>query len=202
MAKTKTSPSVDALKPYVQRAMTDPELREDLLAAFVAARSLYGQMAKGQGVKGKAEKVSEKDFQKQLQHLVNDLSEASDKLQGKAQSKGHKVRNRVILLTGVTLGVLYNPWTGQSTRDWIMEKVAGGDDSLDEFADSIGAGVDTATNSAKAAADAASDSLNDAKASAKTAASAAGDALDSAKDGAKAAVDAAGSTAGDKTSKA
>ena len=40
MAKTKTSPalSTDALKPYVQRAMTDPELREDLLAAFVAAR--------------------------------------------------------------------------------------------------------------------------------------------------------------------
>ena len=72
MAKTKTSPalSTDALKPYVQRAMTDPELREDLLAAFVAARSLYGQMAKGRGVKGKAEKVSEKDFQKQLQTLV------------------------------------------------------------------------------------------------------------------------------------
>ena len=93
MAKTKSPAlSTDALKPYVQRAMTDPELREDLLAAFVAARSLYGQMAKGSGVKGKAEKVSEKDFQKQLQTLVDDLSEASDKLQGKAKKKGHKAR--------------------------------------------------------------------------------------------------------------
>jgi len=129
MAKTKTSPalSTDALKPYVQRAMTDPELREDLLAAFVAARSLYGQMSEGRGVKGKAEKVSEKDFQKQLQTLVSDLTEASDKLQGKAKKTGHKVRNRVLLLTGVTLGVLYNPWTGESTREWIMERVAGGD---------------------------------------------------------------------------
>ena len=27
----------------------------------------------------------------------------------------------------MTLGVLYNPWTGQATRDWIMEQVAGGD---------------------------------------------------------------------------
>ena len=82
MAKTKTSPALttDALKPYVQRAMTDPELREDLLAAFVAAREIYGQMAKGRGLKGKAETVSEKDFQKQLQSLVGDLSEASDKL--------------------------------------------------------------------------------------------------------------------------
>ena len=128
MAKTKTSPALttDALKPYVQRAMTDPELREDLLAAFVAAREIYGQMAKGRGLKGKAETVSEKDFQKQLQSLVGDLSEASDKLKG-AKKKGHKARNRIILLTGVTLGVLYNPWTGQATRDWIMEQVAGGD---------------------------------------------------------------------------
>jgi ribonucleotide reductase alpha subunit len=129
MAKTKTSPalSTDALKPYVQRAMTDPELREDLLAAFVAAREIYGQMAKGRGLKGKAETVSEKDFQKQLQSLVGDLTEASDKLKGKQKKKGHKTRNRIVLLTGVTLGVLYNPWTGQATRDWIMEQIAGGD---------------------------------------------------------------------------
>jgi hypothetical protein len=136
MAKTKTSPalSTDALKPYVQRAMTDPELREDLLAAFVAARSLYGQMSKGRGVKGKAEKVSEKYFQKELQTLVSDLTEASDKLQGKAKKKSHKARNRVILLTGVTLGVLYNPWTGESTREWIMERIGGSDsDGLEEL---------------------------------------------------------------------
>ena len=148
MAKTKTSPALatDALKPYVQRAMTDPDLREDLLAAFVAARSIYGQMAKGRGLKGKAEKVSEKDFQKQLQHLVDDLSEASDKLKGKPKKKGHKTRNRVILLTGVTLGVLYNPWTGQSTRDWIMDQVSGSNgDGLEELEAEIAAEADAVT---------------------------------------------------------
>ena len=147
MAKTKTSPALssETLKPYVQRAMTDPELREDLLAAFVAARSIYGQMAKGRGIKGKAEKVSEKDFQKQLQHLVDDLSEASDKLKGTAKKKGHKTRNRIVLLTGVTLGVLYNPWTGQATRDWIMEQVAGGDGAgFEEFEAELAAEADAA----------------------------------------------------------
>ena len=146
MAKTKTPAlSTDALKPYVQRAMTDPELREDLLAAFVAARSLYGQMAKSRGVKGKAEKVSEKDFQKQLQFLVADLSEASDKLQGKARKKSHKARNRVILLTGVTLGVLYNPWTGEQTREWIMDRIAGGDgDGLEDLEAELEAAEDAA----------------------------------------------------------
>jgi len=136
MGKTKQKPALssEALRPYVQRAMTDPELRDDLLAAFVAARGLYGQMAKGRGVKGKAEKVSEKDFQKQLQGLVDEVSAASGRLQGKAKRKSRKARKRVVLLTGVILGVLYNPWTGESTRDWIMEKVAGGDgEELDEF---------------------------------------------------------------------
>jgi hypothetical protein len=141
MAKTKEKPTlaVEALRPYVKRAMDDPELREDLLAAFVAARSLYGQIAKGEGVKGKAERVSDKDFQKELQDLVSEVSAASEKLQGKAGKARHKTRNRVILLTGVTLGVLYNPWTGQATREWIMSRVAGENgDGLDEFAESFG----------------------------------------------------------------
>jgi hypothetical protein len=144
MAKTKEKPTlaVEALRPYVKRAMDDPELREDLLAAFVAARSLYGQIAKGEGVKGKAERVSDKDFQKELQDLVSEVSAASDKLQGKAGKGSHRTRNRVILLTGVTLGVLYNPWTGQATREWIMSRVAGENgDGLDEFAESFGDGV-------------------------------------------------------------
>ena len=136
MGKTKQKPALttDALRPYVQRALTDPDLRDDLLAALVAARGLYGQMAKGRGVKGKAEKLSEKDFQKQLQGLVDELSTASERLQGKAKRKSHKARNRVILLTGVTLGVLYNPWTGEPTREWITNRVAGGDgEGIDEL---------------------------------------------------------------------
>jgi hypothetical protein len=135
MGKKSSTLSPDVLKPYVQRAMTDPELRDDLVAAFVAARSIYDQMSKRQGFKGKAERVSEKDFQKQLKGLVGDLSDASEKIQGK---KSHKARNRVLLLTGVTLGVLYNPWTGQATRDWIMEQVAGGNgDGLEEIESEI-----------------------------------------------------------------
>jgi hypothetical protein len=148
MAKTKDKTlSPDALRPYLKRAMEDPELREDLLAAFVAARSLYGEIAKGRGVKGKAEKVSDKDFQKQLQELVTELSDATERL--KEGGTGHKTRNRVVLLTGVTLGVLYNPWTGPATREWIMDRVAGENgNGLEDFEDDLGVEtVDVATES-------------------------------------------------------
>jgi ElaB/YqjD/DUF883 family membrane-anchored ribosome-binding protein len=182
MAKTKSSPalSTDALKPYVQRAMTDPELREDLLAAFVTARSIYGQMAKGSGLKAKAENVSDKNFQKQLQTLVDDLSVASDKLQGKAKKKGHKVRNRVILLTGVTLGVLYNPWTGESTREWIMDRIAGENgDGFDELAAEFNS---QAGDAGDAFADTASSAKDGSSAVKETATAAKNDVVEAAKD--------------------
>jgi hypothetical protein len=148
MAKTKDKPAAvaDALKPYVKRAMEDPELRDDLLAALVAARSLYGQISKSDGVKGKAEKVSDKKFQKELQDLVEEVTDATDRLREGAKGKTHKTRNRVILLTGVTLGVLYNPWTGAQTREWIMSRVAG-DNGLEDFPDEFGSeGISEAGN--------------------------------------------------------
>jgi len=139
--KTKDKPTqaVDALRPYVKRAMEDPELREDLLAAFVAARGLYGQLQNRSGVKGKADKISDKDFQKEFQSFVSDVSGAAERMKGAGSE--HKTRNRVILLTGVTLGVLFNPWTGQQTRDWIMNRVAGENgDGFEEFGETIAAG--------------------------------------------------------------
>jgi hypothetical protein len=147
MAKTKDKPvlAAEALRPYVKRALEDPDLRDDLVAAFIAARSLYGQIAEGRGVKGKAEKVSEKDFQKQLQDLVSELSDATNRLQD-AKEKSHKARNRVILLTGVTLGVLYNPWTGPATREWIMNRVAGENgDGLEELDEELESELATST---------------------------------------------------------
>jgi len=140
MSKTKERQlSTDALRPYVQRALEDPDLRDDLLAAFAAARSLYGQLAKGRGVKGKAETVSDKDFQRRLQELVEELTDATERLQGKGKRRrSRKLRNRVLLLTGVTLGVLYNPWTGEATREWIMDRIAGEDgEGLEELAQEL-----------------------------------------------------------------
>ena len=62
---------------------------------------------------------------------------------GSAKKKSHKTRNRVVLLTGVTLGMLYNPWTGQATRDWIMEQIAGGNgDGLEELEAELAADAD------------------------------------------------------------
>jgi hypothetical protein len=136
MAKTsdRSTQTIDTLRPYVKRAIEDPELREDLLAAFVTARGLYDRIASERGMKGKAATVSKKDFQRDIQELIEELSEAGGRLQGETRRKSHKLRNRVIFLTGVTIGVLYNPWTGQATREWISEQIAG-ENGFEEFAE-------------------------------------------------------------------
>jgi len=154
MGKTKDKPTVavETLRPYVKRAMEDPDLREDLLAAFVTARSLYEQLGKGHGVKAKAQRISDKDFQEDLQDLVAGLTTATERIQGKSLKKSHKMRNRVILLTGVTLGVLYNPWTGPTTREWVMDQVAGGNgDGLQEFTEVLEAEAEAAGNGSELA---------------------------------------------------
>jgi hypothetical protein len=169
MGKSKDKPTaaMDTLRPYVKRAMEDPELRDDLVAAFVTARSLYTQLGKKEGVKAKAQRATEKDFQEDLQDLVAELTTASERIQGKSPKKGHKTRNRVILLTGVTLGVLYNPWTGPATREWIMDQVAGGNgNGFKEFSDAVEADAaaagDTIADSTSAAADKTKDAASSA----------------------------------------
>ena len=140
MARTKDR--AEAVRPYVKRAMEDPELRDDLMAAFAAARELYENVSKGDGVKGKAQKFSSKSFQKELNELVEGLTDASDRIKG--EKKGHKARN-VAMLTGMIIGMLYNPWTGQATRDWIMERISGGNgDGFEEFGDGFGTESDIA----------------------------------------------------------
>jgi hypothetical protein len=44
----------------------------------------------------------------------------------------------------MTIGVLYNPWTGQATRDWIMGQVAGDGDGLEELEAELAAEADAA----------------------------------------------------------
>ena len=42
--------------------------------------------------------------------------------------KEHSSRNATLLLTGIVLGILFNPVTGPQTRDWLSDKLLGGEE--------------------------------------------------------------------------
>lgn len=131
MAKTKTgkvAPAVETLKPYLDRALTDPDFREDLKEALGAARKLYGPLVKENGgiTQSASKLATDAKVQENLRKAFEDFGKAADTLKGKSK-KGHKGR-KAMLLAGLVAGALYNPWTGPGTRQWLLDKVAGDDD--------------------------------------------------------------------------
>jgi len=130
MAKTteKVSDTAANVKPYVERAIRDEKLREDVLHAFTTARQIYGELIGTRGVTTIASRVAtDKDMQESVRKAVEDLRNAAGRLQGREQHKG---RNTTLLIAGIALGILFNPVTGPETRRWLKDVVSGGSDEF------------------------------------------------------------------------
>jgi hypothetical protein len=124
MAKAKDRLS-DA-KPYVTRALQDEEVRENVKSAIAAAREIYDELVGGRGPTAVATRVAtDKEIQDNLRTAIDDLKKAANRVQGK---KEHSSRNATLLLTGIVLGILFNPLTGPQTRDWLSDKLLGGEE--------------------------------------------------------------------------
>ena len=165
----KLGDTVDTLRPYLERALTDDEFRKDLKDAIGTAREIYGDLAKKNGgVRSAAALAMDKDTQENLKKALEDIASATERVKGKKKNK-HRGR-KTLLVAGVIAGALYNPWTGPQTRAWIVERV-GGDDGLEpvdwdlpaepvnveETAESVAEKAESAANSSKKAAAEATD---------------------------------------------
>jgi hypothetical protein len=130
MAKTKdkVTDAAGTVKPYVERALQDEELRENVRNAYESARSIYNELIGNRGVTGVAARVAtDKDIQAELKSAVAELRSAADRVQGKQEHSG---RNSGLLLVGIALGILFNPLTGPQTRKWLSDRLFGGGDDF------------------------------------------------------------------------
>lgn len=131
MAKTKdkVSDAASNVKPYVDRALHDEDLRENVRNAYESARSIYYELMGPRRVTGLATRVAtDKEIQNELKSVIAELREAADRVQGK---EAHKGRNSSLLFLGIVLGALFNPVTGPATREWVSNRLFGGGD--DDF---------------------------------------------------------------------
>jgi hypothetical protein len=114
------------VKPYVDRAMSDEKLREDVMSAFGTAKELYSELIGGRSAVTLATRVATDDeIREKLRDAVEDLRNAADRLQGK---KDHGGRTATLLVAGIALGILFNPVTGPETRKWLKDAIGGGDE--------------------------------------------------------------------------
>jgi hypothetical protein len=138
MAKAKTKDKVadtaDNVRPFVERALRDEKLRDDVQSAFATARKVYGELTGAKDLQKGASKVArDKKLQRELREAVDDLRSAADRLQGK--TKPARKRGRKLFLAVIALAAFLNPVTGPGLRQKVKELVGGGDD---EFGSSNG----------------------------------------------------------------
>ena len=129
MAKTKdkVTDAADTVKPYVERALRDEELRESVRNAYQSARSIYDELIAKRNVTNVAQRVAtDKDIQTELRATIEELKKAAGRVQGKRQDE-HGGRNALLLVIGIVLGLLFNPVTGPKTRKWAADRIFGGD---------------------------------------------------------------------------
>ena len=127
--RDKVSDAASTARPYVDRAVHDERLHENVKNAYESARKIYESMFAPAGATGIAMRVaSDKDTQEELRRIVDELREAARRARGE---ESHTGRNMTLLLAGITLGVLFNPMTGPDTRRWMKEKIFGPEEQFE-----------------------------------------------------------------------
>jgi hypothetical protein len=125
--KDKLYDTADTMRPYVDRALHDEDLHDNVKEAFKAARDVYADLLGNRNLTGTAMRAAtDKDIQDNLKKAVAELRDATNRIQGK---EDHTARNTLLLLIGIAIGILFNPVTGPQTRKWLSDKVTGEDSS-------------------------------------------------------------------------
>lgn len=121
--RDKVTGAVDTARPYVERLAQDEDLHDHVKKAYDSARRIYDELIGPTGATAVAMRVAkDKEIQDELKKTVEELRKAGDRARGE---DSHGARNTVLLLTGIALGVLFNPMTGPQTRQMIKEKLFG-----------------------------------------------------------------------------
>jgi len=143
----KATDRVAGYRPYVERALRDEEVRENVKSAFLAAKDVYTELLGGRGATAVAVRAAtDEEIRERLRDGIDELRSAAQRVRGKDD---HTLRNSTLLVVGIALGLLFNPLTGRQTREWLKDKVFGPEQtfSYEEQSDNGGPATQPAESS-------------------------------------------------------
>ena len=123
-ARDKVYDAAESIRPYVERAMADERLRDDVMRAFGNAREIYRDLMGEKSAITLASRVAtDDDIRDKLRDAIEDMRRATERIQGKREHSG---RNATLLVAGIALGLLFNPITGPETRRFVKDMLSPG----------------------------------------------------------------------------
>ena len=127
--KERVAGAAAGARPYVERALRDRELRDNVRNAYSSARAVYDELASKRKVSDAATRLAaDKDLQDQLRNAIDELRNAAGRVQSvrrHSPEPARALRNGLILLAGIALGLLLNPITGPAVRRLLARKLFG-----------------------------------------------------------------------------
>ncbi len=127
--KERVADAASSARPYVERALRDKELRDNVRNAYTSARAVYEELSSRRKVSDAASQLAgDKDLQDQLRKTVDELRNAAGRVQNVRRGSpepARAARNGLLLLAGIALGILLNPITGPAVRRLLARKLFG-----------------------------------------------------------------------------
>jgi hypothetical protein len=127
--KDRVTGAASSARPYVERALRDKELRDNVRNAYSSARAVYEELASRRKVSDAASRLAaDKDIQDELRHAIDELRNAAGRVKDVKRGSSEPARaawNGVLLLAGIALGILLNPLTGPAVRRLLARKLFG-----------------------------------------------------------------------------
>jgi hypothetical protein len=127
--KERVSYAAANARPYVERALRDKELRDNIRNAYTSARAVYDELSSRRRVSDAASKLAgDKDIQDELRNAIEEIRNAAGRVQSVRRGSPEPARaakNSLLLLFGIVLGIILNPVTGPAVRRALARKLFG-----------------------------------------------------------------------------
>lgn len=133
-SKERVAGAASSARPYVERALRDQELRENVRNAYTSARAVYDELASRRKMTDAASRLaSDKDMQAELRNAIDELRNAAGRVQSVKRQEpepARAARNGLLLVAGIAIGLLVNPFTGPALRRWLGRTLFGSGDGF------------------------------------------------------------------------
>jgi gas vesicle protein len=127
--KERVTGAAASARPYVERALRDQELRDNIRNAYTSARAVYDELSSRRKMSDAASRLAgDKDLQDEIRSAIDEIRNASRRVKDVkrgAPEPAQAAKNSLLLLFGIVVGLLINPITGPALRRALARKLFG-----------------------------------------------------------------------------